>query len=247
MFLMFGRKEGIFHKTDTFFIIGAQPVPTFRNSLPTVGKHQGFDLRRTPATASLIAVISCEEMLVCDTHFWHGRTLPCERQVNEEGKTIDDSGCAACLDKQSYRTHVYVSAFDPKSREHFIFECTANAAKPIEEYFQVTKTLRGCVICASRPKQGKNSKVCIQTNTMNPLKVQLPQAPDVVRALSVIWRLPQTALPVEEQAFRQPRIKPQREPLNRMRNQADNQSEPPTIGEILHEQHNGHKRAKALS
>jgi len=217
-------------------------MPTFTNRLPEIGKHQGFDLRRTPATASLQAIITCEEMVVCDTHFWHGRTLPCEREVNENGKTVDDTACPACIDKQSYRTHVYVSAFDPKTREHVIFECTATAAKPLEEYFQVTKTLRGCVIFASRPKQGKNSKVAIQTNTVNPLKVPLPQPPDVIRALSIIWRLPKTSLPVEEKPFKAPQIRPDRLGLDKMRNQPDNAADPPLIGELLSRHPNGQRQ-----
>lgn len=169
-------------------------MPTWSNKLPTVGKHQGFDLRRTPAAAALNAIITSEELLVCDTHFWHGRTMPCERIVNADGRTIDDSPCAACLDKQPYRTHAYVSAFAAKTHEHFIFECTGPAAKPLEEHFDAAGTLRGCQISANRPKGGANSKVVIVTGIVNPRNITLPNAPNVAAALAVIWRLPKTAI-----------------------------------------------------
>jgi hypothetical protein len=184
-------------------------------------------------------------MLVCDTHFWHGRTTPCERLLNETGKTLDDSTCPACRDKQAWRTHVYLSAFDAKSHEHFIFECTANAAKAFAEYHAAARTLRGCVFHATRPKQGPNSKVVIVTNTVNLAKTPLPQQPDVARALAVIWRLPQTALPVVEQPHSPPEIHPNPTRLKMLRDQLDNAADPPTIGQIIGT--NGHAKRKATA
>jgi hypothetical protein len=186
-------------------------MPTWSTELPKLGKHMGFDLRRTPATGALQAIITCENILVCDTHFYHGRTTPCEKP-----------DCTACNESIPYRTHVYVSAFDAKAREHFIFECTANAAKALVEYHDAATTLRGCVFHASRPKGLKNSKVCIQTNTVNLAKVQLPEPPNLILALSVIWRLPLAALPIEHQRHHSPEVKTRSKPLRTMRTQPDN-------------------------
>lgn len=177
-------------------------MPTWRKTLPPDGKHQGFSLKRTPTTGALQGIITCERLFVCDTHYWHGRTMPCERVTNESGETIDDSGCNACQQKQPYRTHVYVSAFDGKNRTHFLFECTANAAKPLQEYFEATATLRGCIFHSSRAKAAANSKVIIETNTANLARVQLPNAPDIPTALAVIWRLPLSAIVAQEEANR---------------------------------------------
>lgn len=214
-------------------------MPTWSNKLPPVGKHQGYDLRRTPTSGSLHAIITCETLHVCDTHFWHGRTTPCERLVNEAGKTIDDSHCPGCLDKQAWRTHAYVSAFDAKSHEHFIFECTAIAAKPLEDYFQAASTLRGCIIHADRPKGHKNAKVVIVTGTANPQKITLPTPPDVIRALAVIWRLPASALPIAPTEPGAPTIRPNHNRLKQMREQPDNAMNPLPMSEILKQ--NGHK------
>ena len=169
-------------------------MPNFSNKLPPEGRHQGYDLKRTPPTGSIAAIVTCDDMIVCDTHFYGGRTIPCERIVNNEGKTSDESPCPACIAKQGWRTHAYLSAFNAKTREHFIFECSANAAKAFEEYRDANPTLRGCAFNASRPKGTPNGKVVIVTNSVNMAKVNAPKAPDVPRALAVIWRLPATAI-----------------------------------------------------
>ncbi len=208
-------------------------MPTWSNELPKQQKHMGYDLRRTPQSASLQAIITSPEILVCDTHFWGGRTIPCERHHQELDGTTSAGNCAACNEAVPYRTHVYVSALDCKSREHFIFECTAHAAKSLEEYRLANTTLRGCIMHACRPKGGVNSKVVIQTSPANLGRVNLPDPPNVILALTTIWRLPLTGMAIEDQREKHPTARTKREPINRMRNQPDNQPDPPTIGEII--------------
>jgi hypothetical protein len=169
-------------------------MPNFSHQLPPPSAHQGYDIRRTPQSASLQAVVTSEQFLVCDTHYYQGRTTPCERMVNEHGKTLDDTPCPACQRKQPWRTHVYVAAYAPKAAEHYIFECTANAAKPFAEHIETNGTLRGFAFVANRPKGGINSKVVIQAVAVNLARVILPKAPDLRRALAIIWRLPADAL-----------------------------------------------------
>lgn len=208
-------------------------MPTWRTQLPPQEAHRGFDLRRTPQSASLQAVITSETLLVCDTHYWHGRTTPCERQLNEQGKTIDDSMCPACVDKAGYRTHCYVSAYDARASEHFIFECTTHAAKPLQDYFDATGTLRGCVLHASRPKGTPNGKVCIQTNTANLAKINLPAAPDLPRALAVIWRIPLAPATIDSSRPDTETHRIDRVAAARIRRQPDNMPDPPTIAQVL--------------
>ena len=133
-------------------------MPTFRTSLPSISRHQGFDLKRTPTSSALCGIITCEDLIVCDTHYFHGRTIPCERLTNAEGKTIDDTCCHPCTLKTPYRCHVYLSAFDLKKFEHFLFECTSNAAKPLEDYKLANGTLRGCNFYASAQRAGLTRK-----------------------------------------------------------------------------------------
>ena len=208
-------------------------MPTFRRNLPPEGTNTGFDLRRTPANGKILAVITCEGLIVCDTHYWHGRTVPCERIVNAEGRTIDDSPCQACREKAAWRSHVYVSAFDHQKREHFLFECTAMAAKPLEEYQIGAGTLRGCAMHATRPRGLKNAKVAIQTNTSNVTRFPIPNPPDIAAALAVIWRLPRPAISAEPERKHATRLKAHADRLTQMRNQGDNEADPPKVGEIL--------------
>lgn len=221
-------------------------MPTYRTTLPSVKRHQGFDLRRTPTTGAIHAICTCDNLIVCDTHFWHGRTTPCERITNEEGATIDDSPCPACREKLSYRTHAYVSCFDAKSHEHFIFECTDHAARPLQDYFVANTTLRGCIFNATRPKGTPNGKVVIQTNTANLQRVILPQPPDLIMALAVIWRLPLTGLATDKAPNNTSRVSTRPAPMRRMKEQPDNAAEPLSMAEILG-QPNGKQRKHATA
>lgn len=196
-------------------------MPCFRNELPPEKAHQGYELLRTPCSSALVLAITCENLVVVDTHYWHGRTLPCERLTNDEGRTTDDSNCPACREKQGYRTHIYVSAIKTKTREHVIFECTATAAKPLEEYRKANKTLRGCVLNATRPKGGPNSKVVISTNTLNQQHTKLPEPPNVPAALATIWRLPRTAIQTLLETDESARILTIPAKLREMRQQPD--------------------------
>jgi hypothetical protein len=214
-------------------------MPKWSNELPVLKKHMGFDLKRTPETAPLQAIVTCEDILVCDTHYWGGRTIPCEREAALPDGTITAGNCAPCRESMPYRTHVYVSCFDWKTREHFIFECTSHAAKPLEDYKIANKTLRGCIIRSQRPKGQKNSKVVIETNTANLAKNPIPLPPDLILALSTIWRLPTAGLRSEKKRHQNPQLKCRKQVLDAMREQPDNQPDPQTVGEILSPTGNG--------
>jgi len=197
-------------------------MPTFSSDLPTERRHMGFDLKRTPADKPLLAIVTAEAMTVTNTHYWGGRTVPCEMP-----------DCEACNAAVPYRTHVYVSAFCPKTHSHFIFECTEHAARAFAEYIAANSTLRGCYFSAARPKGSKNGKVCITTRPADLTRVSLPSPPNLVMALSVIWRLPMPALRELYQTDGQATIRTDSARTAAMRRQPDNQPDPPTIGEII--------------
>lgn len=157
-------------------------MPNWSNELPPSNDQPGFTLRRTPPDRPLRAIATSTQLAVCYTHFWGGRTMPCE-----------SPDCDACRAMSPKRAHVYVSAYSPHNREHFLFECTAAAAEPFRDWIRANNTLRGCLFQASRPKRRRNAAVEILTKPADLTQINLPQPPDIAKAMTVIWRIPATA------------------------------------------------------
>lgn len=205
-----------------FYLSENSKMPTFFERIPTKQTCKGWDLKRTPVSGGISGIITCEKLVATQTHFWGGRTVPCEGEV-----------CKACLAIVPSRWHIYVSAFNPKTREHFIFECTGIAGQPLEDYFEANKTLRGCFFGASRPKCKPNAKVFIETKPMDLAKIVLPPAPDLIRALCTVWQVP--AGPIdglkEGESARLP--KKNGKAISKMREHEFNGADPLTMGSIL--------------
>src|SRR4030042_4235866 len=187
---MFGQTRGKPQTPSS----GIRTMPTWKNELPKNPTSRGFSIKRPPTQGTIRSILTADRLLVCDTHYWHGRTVPGERVLSDTGSTLDDSLCLPCRDKQGWRTHVYISAFEAKSRDHFIYECTDAAAKPLEEYYQANGTLRGCIINAYRPKGTPKGKVLLLTAAAALPQINLPNPPDVIAALCVIWRIPRVGM-----------------------------------------------------
>jgi hypothetical protein len=122
---------------------------------------------------------------------------------------------------------------NPKTREHFIFECTGNAGGGFEEHFVAHGTLRGCLFQAIRPKMTKNGKVVLTTKCADLTKITLPNPPDLIRALCVIWQVP--AGPIEGLKKEGKAVHPRRngKAIKAQREQPDNAPDPLSIGDIL--------------
>jgi hypothetical protein len=160
-------------------------MPTFANTLPPRADRKGYDLRRTPPDRTLVALITSDKFYVVATHYWGGRTVPCEGEH-----------CKACEANSPTRTHVYLTAVESKTHDHFIFECTAKAALPIEEYGKAHGTLRGCLMRAHRPKRIKNGGVEICVQPIDLTTIRLPAEPNIPKALCVIWQIPDDTIEV---------------------------------------------------
>jgi hypothetical protein len=197
-------------------------MPAWSNKPPAVEKHLAFQLQRTPQDRPLCGIVTSEDMIGCNTHYWGGRTVPCEAP-----------NCKACNESMPYRWHAYMSVYSEKSREHFLFEVTARAAVAFEQYRMAHGTLRGCLFNAVRPKRAKNSKVEIITKPADLTKYHIPDPPDLIKAMSVIWQLPAAGLPTSEGLGSTPQVRPSRRLLNRMRGENPTVTEPETLGDIL--------------
>jgi hypothetical protein len=130
-----------------------------------------------------------------------------------------------------------VSAFQANTRDHFLFECTVNAAKTFADYKTANGSLRGCAVEARRLKATVNGKVTITVCATDLRKLTLPEPPDIILAMCVIWRLPTDAILAERARVNaEPRvqhihangktIQTKRDPLDFMRNPLDNDADP---------------------
>lgn len=154
-------------------------MPNWTNSIPDDPRGKAFPIRRTPTSGKLTAVISSQDLLGCDTHFWGGHTVPCSRP-----------DCEACRKGVPFRWHAYFAAVEQKNRLHFIFECTAQAADVFKAYRDAHSTLRGCLFQAERWHSRPNGRVIVRTTTIDLTNFSLPIPPDVRQCMSIIWQLP---------------------------------------------------------
>jgi len=162
-------------------------MPRWTTEPPADSHGKSLPLLRTPATTPLRAIITSSQLIGCDTHFFGGHTVPCERP-----------NCKACLESIPYRWHAYLAAYMPLSGTHFIFECTAQAATPLFQYYCEHGTLRGCQIEAYRWHKRPNGRVIIRTATSaTPMSV-LPPAPDLAAIMAIIWSLPRQNITITD-------------------------------------------------
>lgn len=164
-------------------------MPNWTNQPPADSNHGSLPLLRTPATTPLRAIITSNFLVGCDTHFYGGHTMPCERP-----------NCKACLEGIPYRWHAYVAAYSPTAQQHFIFECTAQAAEPLCQYHKDHGTLRGCAIEAYRWHKRPNGRVVIKTTTSATPLGALPPAPDLAHVMAIIWSLPQKNIDILDES-----------------------------------------------
>lgn len=154
-------------------------MPTYTNEPPPEPSGAALPIKRTPAMKALVAIVTSEDLAGTPTHFFKGRTRPCEKE-----------DCEACEQGIPWRWHAYLSAVDADSMLHFLFECTAQASQAFIQYRKAHGTLRGCMFSAKRWKAASNSRVIIQTRPANLEKITLPQSPILPAVLAVLWSLP---------------------------------------------------------
>ncbi len=146
---------------------------------PPAPAQRPLTIVRVPAARPLSAIITVERAIYLETHFWHGRTVPC---LGLE--------CEACLEGAPKRPHAYVGIYTQGDRVQQLLELTAAGAEPLQQYFTTFTSLRGCWMVARRAKQTANSRIEMVCKPADLSKVHLPPEPDLLAALTIIWRLP---------------------------------------------------------
>lgn len=165
-------------------------MPNWTTELPQRTGPKPMQLLRTPATGSLRGFITCSRLIGCDTHFWRGRTRPCEAP-----------DCEACNDGSPTRWHGYLSLFNASSRAHAILELTASALEQLEEFRHTYLTLRGLTLVSRRAKSSRNARVILEVGPPRPDAPELPAEPDIAAIMCNIWRLPTGAAVCSSSSF----------------------------------------------
>lgn len=159
---------------------------TFSTELPPDPRGQSLELIRCPVARPLAAIVTSENLIGCRTHFYGGRTVPC---------TGED--CDAHKDGVPWRWHTYASIWRPVAKRHLLFESTARASEPFILYRKAHGSLRGCLFSAQRANSRVNSRVNINTKPADLEDVQLPESPDLLKVLSIIWNIPLNDMQLE--------------------------------------------------
>jgi len=170
-------------------------MPTFSNCPPSDERAYALPLARTPANGKLRGIITTNDLVGCATHWFGGRTVPCE-----------DTECKACLEGVPWRWHSYVAAILSNTRLHVLLEFTAQATESLINYRTAHGTLRGCLIDCHRHRNRHNGRVIVATDTADLEIVKLPPEPNVIKALSIIWNLPAPQMDATELCREHPRI-----------------------------------------
>lgn len=179
-------------------------MPSFNDAPKKTDRPKPMDLIRTPTKGILSGIVLAEAITGCETHYWGGRTVPCEHP-----------DCPACDDASPTRWHGYLPIWSPKDNATFIWEFTEQAADALLAYRDKYNTLRGCGIHARRAKPIPNGRIVVSTQPVDLLKYTLPALPDVQKILLTIWNLPGKAFQKARNANGDNTLTPAQEVLNR--------------------------------
>ncbi len=170
-------------------------MPNYSTEPPRDPRGHSLHLVRTPTGKPLQAIVTSTDLVGCPTHFYGGRTVPCESPDCEPHRL-----------GIPWRWHGYVSAWNTATGLHFLFEMTARMAEVFVTYRRAYDSLRGCLFRAQRVNLKANARVHIETKPADLEKIQLPKPPDLIKCLAVIWNLAEPSLELDGLLKQIPRI-----------------------------------------
>lgn len=154
-------------------------MPNYSNVPPDNAKGVALPILRTPASGKIRAIVTSDDLIGTNTHFWGGHTVPCSPPT-----------CEACQKGVPYRWHAYLSAFAAQKNIHFLYECTATAAEVLVAYRVANDQLRGCIFEAYRWRGTRNGRIMLRCEPSPDRQTQLPPPPDLEAVLAILWQLP---------------------------------------------------------
>lgn len=165
-------------------------MPTYSNTPPKDSHGVALPILRTPAAGKIRAIVTSEDMIGTNTHFWGGHTVPCGGR-----------DCEACQAGIPYRWHAYLTAYLPPKALHFLYECTAPAAEVFVAYRNDRQHLRGCVFEAYRWRSARNGRVMLRCEPHPNDTIHLPPPPIIENVLAILWQLPKTNVKPTEDRY----------------------------------------------
>jgi hypothetical protein len=172
-------------------------MPNWNSLPPARTTPKPMDLLRTPISGKLAFICLSDDILGCSTHYWGGRTVPCE-----------EPDCRACEAGSPTRWHGYLACFNENTSKRFILEITDTAAEAFLAFRKTYKTLRGGSFIVRRHKPIPNGRVIVAFAPLDLTKTDWPQPPDMIRILCQIWGLPPNAMESNSNFEGQPLAKP---------------------------------------
>lgn len=154
-------------------------MPNYTREPPKESAGVSLPIFRTPASGKIRAIVTSEDLVGTNTHFWGGHTVPCGGAV-----------CDACRNGIPFRWHAYLTAYVPQKGLHFLYECTATAAEVLVAWRRKHGRLRGCVFEAYRWRSARNGRVMLRCEPHPDDVVQLPAPPVLENVLAILWQLP---------------------------------------------------------
>jgi len=158
-------------------------MPVYTHTPPENPRGVALPVLRVAPGKVLNCLITSPDLIGTKTHYWHGRTTPCE--------TPD---CRPCQEGMPWRWHGYLGIWLPAPNQQYLLELTAQACYALLPYRATYHTLRGCNLLARRSTWAKNSRLVIETRPADLAKLRLPAPPHIERCLAVLWNLPLPAL-----------------------------------------------------
>lgn len=150
----------------------------FSESMPEDDDGLAYEIKRVPPSGKIKGVILSEFLVCRKTHWWGGRTVP-----------HSEFGCEPCLNNVEGRWHAWVALYSLERQTTVIMELTARSIKPLRDYIDDFKTLRGAELTLGRVGKKPNGRL-FASLTRGPVGVdKLPSAPDVQLLLLKLWGL----------------------------------------------------------
>jgi len=157
-------------------------MPAWSNRPPENPKGPSLPIARCPTNGQWQGTITCHDLLGTNTHFYKGRTVPCQQP-----------NCEPCCDGVPWRWHGYLTAINDKSGLHYLFEVPAAAAETIADFATQHGTLRGARFRATRLGAARNGRVIIEIKQGDPNSIPRIPVPDIVQLLTKLWDIPEPA------------------------------------------------------